>query len=70
MEPEFVLQSFSACLSPFEKEEVAKYSQIYFVSDIYHKILAREEQEYEDERYARSLYKEESDNLIEETTWW
>lgn len=50
VDPQFVLDNFPSYLSPYEKEEIAKYSQIYYVSDIYHKIIARGEQEYEDER--------------------
>ena len=51
MDPQFVLANFGSYLSPYEKEEIQKYTQVYYISDIYHKILARGEQEYEDERY-------------------
>ena len=50
MDANYVLQNFASSLSPYEKEEITKYSQIYYVSDIYHKLLARNDSEYDDER--------------------
>jgi len=51
VDPQYVLQNFASSLSPYEKEEITKYSQIYYVSDIYHKLLARNDSEYDDDRY-------------------
>jgi len=50
VDPQYVLQNFASSLSPYEKEEITKYSQIYYVSDIYHKLLARNDSEYDDDR--------------------
>ena len=41
---------FGGHLSPYEKEEIFKYEEIYFVGDRYHKLLARDEQEFDDEK--------------------
>jgi len=56
VDSQYVLQNFSSFLSPYEKEEIVKYNQVYYLSDIYHKLIARSDSEFDDERY-RFSYK-------------
>jgi len=44
------LERYSAHLSPHEKEEILKYPEIYYISDLGHKLPAKEEAECDDER--------------------
>jgi len=45
------LEFVGAQMSPLEKEEILKYNQIYYVGDRYHKIPAKEDKDYDDEKY-------------------
>jgi len=44
------LEFVGAQMSALEKEEILKYNEIYYVGDRYHKIPAREEKDYDDEK--------------------
>jgi len=56
--PKVVLEMFSSQLSPYEKEEIQSYLNIYFISDLDHKLPVSSEKEFDDERfYSTSLNK-------------
>jgi len=48
--PHVVLERYSNNLAPHEREEVLKFPEIYYISDLGHKLPAKEEAECDDER--------------------
>ena len=50
MSPKIVLEMFSSQLSPYEKDEIHSYLNIYFISDMDHKLPLSNEKEFDDER--------------------
>lgn len=48
--PEVVLDRFSYNLAPHEREEILNYQDIYYISDLEHKLPAKAEEECDDER--------------------
>lgn len=48
--PNFVLEHFEAYLSPYEKEEIKGFDEIYYISDLDHKLPARTERDFDDDR--------------------
>jgi len=48
--PHVVLERYSGNLAPHEREEVLKFPEIYYISDLGHKLPAKEESECDDER--------------------
>lgn len=53
-----VLERFSHNLAPHEREEIKTYQDIYYISDLEHKLPAKIEDECDDERYANIEYAE------------
>jgi len=50
MDAKTALEIYGNQLSPYEKEEILKYDEIYYIGDRYHRIPAKEEKEYDDEK--------------------
>lgn len=48
--PNFVLEHFESQLSPYEKEEIRGFDEIYYISDLDHKLPATTEREFDDDR--------------------
>lgn len=49
--PKTVLKHFEKKLSSFEFREVLEYQEIFYISDMEHKIAAKSESDYDDEKY-------------------
>jgi len=56
MDAKTALETYGNQLSPYEKEEILKYDEIYYIGDRYHRIPAKEEKEYDDEKYITILH--------------
>lgn len=50
MKPEVVLGGYSNNLAPHEKLEILNYPEIYYISDMEHKLPVKDEAECDDER--------------------
>ena len=50
MKPEVVLERYSSNLAPHEKLEILNYPEIYYISDMEHKLPVKDEVECDDER--------------------
>ncbi len=46
----FVLEHFESQLSQYEKEEIRGFDEIYYISDLDHKLPAKTEREFDDDR--------------------
>jgi len=45
-----VLKYYSNDLSPYEKTEVSKYENIYYIADMNHKLPSKAEQDFDDDK--------------------
>ena len=50
VDSKFVLKNFESQLSSYEFREVMEFNEIYYISDMAHKMPAKTEQEYDDEK--------------------